>query len=129
VIPGYVAIFRIHGPFLFGSTDKIDTISNRLSTLPPIVILRLRNMTAIDSTGLQALERLADLIHESKRELILCGAREQPLRLMHQTEFQEHIGVENMRASFADALHRAGELKGEMTHAECRETELSKTPG
>src|SRR5579885_1631744 len=65
VIPGYVAIFRIHGPFLFGSTDKIETISNRLSTLPPIVILRLRNMTAIDSTGLQALERLADLIHES----------------------------------------------------------------
>ena len=126
-IPDYVAIFRIHGPFLFGSTDKIDTVSNRLSTLPPIVILRLRNMTAIDSTGLQALERLADLIHESKRELILCGAREQPLRLMHQTEFQEHIGVENMRASFADALRRAVELRGEMTRPESRETELSKT--
>ena len=129
VIPDYVAIFRIHGPFLFGSTDKIDTISNRLATLPPIVILRLRNMTAIDSTGLQALERLADQIHESKRELILCGAREQPLRLMHQTEFQEHIGLNNMRASFADALRRAMELRREMTRPEPRETELSNTPG
>ena len=28
--------------------------------LPPIVILRLRNMTAIDATGLHALEELAD---------------------------------------------------------------------
>ena len=127
VIPDQVAIFRIHGPFLFGSTDKIDTITNRLSTLPPIMILRLRNMTAIDSTGLQALERLADLIHESKRELILCGAREQPLRLMHQTEFQEHIGPRNMCASFADALHRAAELQREMNDPVLRETELSRT--
>ena len=126
VIPDQVAIFRIHGPFLFGSTDKIDTITNRLSTLPPIMILRLRNMTAIDSTGLQALERLADLIHESKRELILCGAREQPLRLMHQTEFQEHIGPRNMCASFADALHRAAELQREMNDPVLRETELSR---
>src|SRR5260370_9876055 len=77
VIPSYVAIFRIHGPFLFGATDKIDEITTRLPTFPPILILRLRNMTAIDSTGLQPLENLADQVHESGRELILCGAREQ----------------------------------------------------
>src|SRR5213080_1203542 len=43
VIPAYVAIFRIHGPFLFGATDKIEEITTRLSGLPPILILRLRN--------------------------------------------------------------------------------------
>lgn len=107
VIPAYVTIFRIHGPFLFGATDKIDEITSRLSNLPPILILRLRNMTAIDSTGLQALESLADQIHESGRKLILCGAREQPWRLMHQAEFQEHIGPENMCRSIEEALNRA----------------------
>jgi SulP family sulfate permease len=107
VIPAYVAIFRIHGPFLFGATDKIEEITSRLPHLPPILILRLRNMTAIDSTGLQALENLADQIHESGRELILCGAREQPSRLMHQAEFQQHIGAENMCNSIAEALSRA----------------------
>jgi sulfate permease, SulP family len=107
VIPAYVAIFRIHGPFLFGATDKIDEITSRMATLPPILILRLRNMTAIDSTGLQALEKLSDLVHESGRELILCGAREQPSRLMHQAEFQQHIGSENMCNSIAEALNRA----------------------
>jgi len=64
-------------------------------------------MTAIDSTGLQALESLADQVHESGRELILCGAREQPSRLMRQAEFQQHIGPENMCISIADALSRA----------------------
>ena len=107
VIPAYVSIFRIHGPFLFGATDKIDEITTRLSSLPPILILRLRNMTAIDSTGLQALEGLADQVHESGRELIFCGAREQPSRLMHQAEFQQHIGPENMCNSIAEALGRA----------------------
>lgn len=107
VIPAYVTIFRIHGPFLFGATDKIDDITARLPSFPPILILRLRNMTAIDSTGLQALENLADQVHESGRELILCGAREQPRKLMHQAEFQQHIGPENMCSNIEEALNRA----------------------
>ena len=109
-IPPYVTIFRIHGPFLFGATDKIDQITLRLPELPPIVILRLRNMTAIDATGLQALETLADAVHASGRGLILCGAREQPSRLMHQTEFEQHVGSGNICASIAEALDRAKEL-------------------
>ena len=109
-IPPYVSIFRIHGPFLFGATDKIDAIVSRLPDLPPIVILRLRNMTAIDSTGLQALENLADRVHESGRQLILCGAREQPLLRMHEAEFHEHVGEENICQSVADALERAKTL-------------------
>ena len=57
-IPDDVAIYRIHGPFLFGSTDKIDEITDNIDSLPQVVILRLRNMTAIDATGIQALEDL-----------------------------------------------------------------------
>src|SRR6266436_2361821 len=109
-IPAYVSIFRIHGPFLFGATDKLDVIVNRLPDLPPILILRLRNMTAIDSTGLQALENFADRVHESGRQLILCGAREQPEMRMHEAEFHEHVGEENICHSVAEALDRARTL-------------------
>jgi SulP family sulfate permease len=109
-IPPYVSIFRIHGPFLFGATDKIDAIVSRLRDLPPIIILRLRNMTAIDSTGLQALETVADRVHESGRHLILCGAREQPEKRMHQAEFHEHVGQENICHSVAEALDRAKKM-------------------
>jgi SulP family sulfate permease len=109
-IPPYVSIFRIHGPFLFGATDKIETIMSRLPDLPPIVILRLRNMTAIDSTGLQALENLADRVHESGRQLILCGARAQPAKQIHQAEFSQHVGEQNISRSVAEALSRARDL-------------------
>ena len=51
-IPPFVAVFRVTGPLLFGSTDKLDVVRDRLDGLPPIVVLRLRYMTAIDATGL-----------------------------------------------------------------------------
>ena len=41
-------------------TDKIAAITDDIDRLPPIVIVRLRNMTAIDATGVRALEDLAD---------------------------------------------------------------------
>jgi SulP family sulfate permease len=113
-IPSYLTIYRIHGPFLFGATDKIDEVVERLPELPPIIVLRLRNMTAIDATGLQALEELADAVHASGRGLILCGAREQPARLMHQSEFEDHVGAGNICPSIAAALERAKALYQEI---------------
>ena len=106
-IPEYVSVFRIHGPFLFGASDKIRKVLDDPETLAPIVILRLRNMTAIDATGLRALEDLADGLHRTRRTLILCGAPKQPARLMEQAEFHEHVGAENICPNIEAALQRA----------------------
>jgi SulP family sulfate permease len=109
-IPYYATIFRIHGPFLFGATDKISSVTENLHRLPPVVIIRLRNMTAIDATGLYALEDVAKQLHASGRTLILCGAREQPARLMRQAEFEEVVGRENICANVGEALGRAEDV-------------------
>ncbi len=109
-IPYYATIFRIHGPFLFGATDKIAAVTENLHKLPPVVILRLRNMTALDATGLFAIEEVAKQLQASKRTLILCGAREQPSQLIHQAEFAEVIGEENICSNVQDALARAEEV-------------------
>ena len=109
-IPYYATIFRIHGPFLFGATDKIFVVTEHLHQLPPVVILRLRNMTALDATGLFALEEVAKELHKSKRTLILCGAREQPAKLIHQAEFEQVVGPENICENVQHALRRAEEV-------------------
>jgi SulP family sulfate permease len=106
-IPENVAIYRIHGPFLFGATDKLEEISDQIETMPEIVVLRLRNMTAIDATGIQALEELASALHKSGRTLLLCGAREQPAELMRKAEFAQHVGTGNICANIEEALERA----------------------
>lgn len=109
-IPDFAAVYRIHGPFLFGVTDKISAITDQLSSLPPIVILRLRNMTAIDATGIAALEELADILQNSGRTMLVCGARPQPEFLMRESGFDRHVGAENICANIDEALSRAKQI-------------------
>ena len=111
-IPAGVKIFRVHGPFLFGATDKLEVIEEQIAELPPVVVLRLRNMTAIDGTGLHAIEELAERLAESGRTLILCGMRGQPAKLMHRAEFEQIVGTENMCASVEAAMTRARKVIG-----------------
>jgi len=106
-IPDYVTIVRIHGPLLFGTTDKIDELHKQIDRLAPVVLLRMRDMTALDATGLTAIEELADRLHASGRHLLLCGARPQPARLLHRADFHEHVGVDNLLPDVEEALERA----------------------
>jgi SulP family sulfate permease len=106
-IPDYVTVVRIHGPFLFGATEQLSTATEPTDALTPVVILKLRNMTAIDATGLLALEDLAHRLHAAGRTLILCGAGQQPAKLLHQIEFEQHVGRENICPHITAALERA----------------------
>jgi SulP family sulfate permease len=124
-IPSYVAIYRIHGPLLFGTTDKVDRIHAEIPTLPPVVLLRLRDMTALDATGLLAFEELAGKLHASGRTLILCGAREQPARLMRQAEFHQHVGDGNICVDVEAALRRAREIHEEKIEAALAEQQVA----
>jgi len=106
-LPDYVSIIRIHGPFLFGVTDKLERLLPHLDELKPVVILRLRNMTAIDATGLKGIEDFADAVKRSGRTLLLCGAPPQPARMMDRAEFHRHVGAGNILPNVEAALRRA----------------------
>jgi SulP family sulfate permease len=110
-IPDDVTIFRIHGPFLFGATDKLTNLITHAHEMTPIVVLRLRNMTAIDATGLKAIQDFADALHRNGRTLLLCGAPPQPARLMAEAEFHRHVGAENILPNVGAALQRAEEIR------------------
>lgn len=110
LLPPYVLVLRIHGPFLFGATEKLSEATVDVDSLPAVVILRLRNMTAIDATGLHELERLAERLRATGRTLLLCGARSQPDQLLRQSDFLQFLGAENMLPHVEAALSRAREI-------------------
>ncbi len=74
------------------------------------MILRLRNMTALDATGMFALEEVARQLVASGRTLILCGVREQPAKLLAQSELEQMIGPANICENVQAALCRAEEV-------------------
>ncbi len=109
-LPPEVAVYRIHGPFLFGSTDKLDVIDHDLPSLPAVVIIRLRNMTALDGTGLHALEDVSRRLQATGRQVILCGMRGQPQRLIDQSALRDILGSENIQPNVEEAIRQAQKL-------------------
>jgi len=122
-LPPYVTILRIHGPFLFGTTEKLEDATADLKGYGLVVCVRLRNMTALDATGLHALEKLAERLRKSGRTLLLCGARDQPLAMLRSGDFLDRLGRENLLPHVAAAIERAyqinedfGGVGSEMAH-------------
>ncbi len=109
-IPANVTILRIHGPFLFGTTEKLIDATRDIHSFAPVVIVRLRNMTALDATGMHALEQFADRLRKAGKTVLFCGARDQPARLLSRPDFVAHIGRENILPHVQAALSRAREI-------------------
>jgi SulP family sulfate permease len=110
ILPPYVTLLRIHGPFLWGTTEKLVEATANIEAFQPVVILRLRNMSAIDATGIHAIESFAKRLHDSGRTLLLCGAMEQPSKLLSGSRFLDRIGPENFMLNIQAALDRAKEV-------------------
>jgi SulP family sulfate permease len=106
-IPDFVTIVRIHGPFLFGATDKLQHVIDTIGDESTVVIIRLRNMTAIDATGLRAMEDAMRHLRAAGRSVIFCGAREQPRALMERAGFFTTVGADNLCSNIDTALARA----------------------
>jgi sulfate permease, SulP family len=112
-IPSNVTILRIHGPFLFGATEKLADATRNLTKLGDVVILRLRNMTALDATGIHALEQFSERLHKTGKTLLLCGARNQPSQLISRSDFLKRVGPENVLPNIQAALARVNEIQGD----------------
>ena len=110
VIPDGVEVYEINGPFFFGAASKFKEIMHRVENPPKVMILRMRNVPAIDATGLNL---LSDIIKKNKDEnvhLILSGVHAQPLFALTQYKLIDEVGEENIFPNIDEALQRAGEL-------------------
>ncbi|MGZ8939679.1 MAG: SulP family inorganic anion transporter [Limisphaerales bacterium] len=109
-VPPEVQVFRLFGAFTFGAADKLETCLKRARQQPDVLILRMRQVLAMDSTGLNALEDLYEKLTQKGRYLILSGPHSQPLFMMQRADFVDRIGIENVCATFEESLDRARQL-------------------
>jgi SulP family sulfate permease len=106
-IPQGVLVYRIFGAFFFGAADKLETALKRLKQEPDVLILRMREVLAIDATGLNALEDLHDRLRRKGKHLILSAPHSQPLFAMGRAGFVDRLGKENICANLDASLERA----------------------
>ena len=109
-IPEGVLVYRIEGPFFFGAAEKLETALERYSTVPRVVIFRMRTVPAVDATGLHALEVMLDKFHRKGTQLILSGVQPQPMKVLFNAGFIDKIGLDNVCANIDAALAQARHL-------------------
>ncbi len=112
-LPKGVMVFRVFGAFFFGAADKLETSLRRAGQLPEVLILRLRDVLAMDATGLDALEDLYEKLRRHGKHLILCGPHSQPMIALTRAGFIDRIGLENVCGDMESSLARAKELLGQ----------------
>jgi SulP family sulfate permease len=112
LIPEGVEVFEINGPFFFGAAKKFRDQMAIVEDPPKVRIIRMRNVPAIDATGLQTLKDFYNDAKKHKTTMILSGVHTQPLYAMTQAGIFDLYGEENIHGNIDDALDRAREVLG-----------------
>ena len=110
-IPPGVELFEVNGPFFFGAADKLRDVMSGIAKPPKVLILRMRNVPAIDATGLYALEQMAKKCHAQGTTLLLTEIATQPLRaIVRAGKLQVLGGREHLAKTLEIALDRAAAI-------------------
>ena len=111
-VPPGVEIFEVYGALFFGAASKFKDAVRRVERPPPVLILRMRAVLAIDATGLRALEDLLDKTRRDGTQLVLSGVHAQPLVALERSGLLARIGEDNVHGNIREALARARSLVG-----------------
>lgn len=107
LVPPGVEVYEISGPFFFGAAEAFKDRLAQIASRPGVLILRMRHVPAIDSTGLNALR---DLVRRSRREgtqVLLSDVHAQPVVALERSGLLAELGEENVTGNIDDALNRA----------------------
>ncbi|WP_372846851.1 SulP family inorganic anion transporter [Pontiella sp.] len=112
-VPPGIEVYEVEGPFFFGMADTFwNALGNRRKNIP-VLILRIRNVPAIDATGLQNLRQLHAQCRKQKTQLVFSGVAAQPRKTFEQSGFMAEVGPANFCPSIDSAIERAKEITKE----------------
>jgi SulP family sulfate permease len=111
-IPGGVEVYEINGPFFFGAAELFKDTLARVARKPRVLIIRMRHVLALDSTGMHALK---DVVHRTRKDgtvVLLADVHMQPLVALTGSPVLEEIGRQNLFGNLDDALNQARRIVG-----------------
>lgn len=108
-VPRGVQVYEINGPFFFGAAEKFNGTLSEIDRKPHTLILGMRNVPAMDSTGLAALRDLVKRARKDGTRVVLAGVHAQPMVVLARSGFLDEIGDENLAGDITSALAGVGQ--------------------
>ena len=87
---GQVRAYRFYGALFFGAVKMVEAIEDELPQ--KALVLDLKNLIYIDSSGADALVALAQICQKKHVKLMLCGLKHQPLDIAKRTGLLDLVG-------------------------------------
>jgi sulfate permease, SulP family len=109
-IPAGVEVYEITGPFFFAAAEKVKETLSFVSRKPKVFILRMRNVPAIDATGIRVLDDLHDSSVRQGIAFLIAGLHAQPLVALDRAGRLDRWGRECLTADLDEALAKAREI-------------------
>lgn len=110
-LPHHIQVYEINGPLFFGAADKfLEVIKEVDGGNTKMVVLRLRNVPAMDATAIHAMRRFIQVCRRYKIRLVISGLKEQPYEVLVKAGVVEDLGADHFFEKFEDALHHAVEV-------------------
>jgi sulfate permease, SulP family len=106
-VPAGVEVYEINGPFFFGAAEKFKETMTQLRGRPAVLILRLRNVPAMDSTGLHALRDVVTRFRRQGTRVILSDVHAQPMVALQRSALADELSEEDLAGNIDDALNVA----------------------
>jgi SulP family sulfate permease len=106
-VPAGVEVFEINGPFFFGAAKEFTERVEAVLGTPKVLILRMRNVPAIDSTGLHALGNVWKRSRDAGTLVLLADVHTQPMMALGRSYLLDEIGDDNIFGNLDDTLNRA----------------------
>ena len=111
-IPKDVEVYEINGPFFFGAAEAFRDTIGQVARKPRVLIIRMRYVPALDSTGMYTLSELARRSRKDGTTVLLSDVHMQPMVALSGSPALVEIGEENLFDNLDAALVRARELVG-----------------
>ncbi len=105
-----VQAWRLYGALFFGAVKLVEAIEDKIST--PTLVLDLKNVIYIDSSGADALMNLIETCHKKKMHLIVCGLTHQPLDMARRSGLMAHL-KEHLQPDLSSSLALAVRLSAD----------------
>ena len=107
-LPLQIRVYEISGPLFFGAANVIEHIV--VKDFTTCLVLRMRSVTALDSTAMNALIDLTEVCDARGITVVFSHVNEQPMKVMDKAGFTKRVGKENFQPNISAALKRAEEV-------------------
>jgi sulfate permease, SulP family len=106
-VPAGVEVYEINGPFFFGAAEKFKETITELRRPPKVLVIRMRNVPAIDSTGLNALRDVVVRFRRAGSRVILSDVHAQPMVALQRSALGDELPDADLVGNIDDALDAA----------------------